>query len=124
MTAELSESGFSEMRSNYLAMTTDTLCGHAFEKSLDLLESKQRANEWRLTINAVAILTPLARQFTWIIPIALKLPLVPLEFVVPNLARIVALHRVRLHKYTESPNAPENADSTSLGYAQAGCSGN
>jgi cytochrome P450 len=93
--------GVVELRKSYLAMTTDTLCGHAFDKSLDLLDEDRKADEWKRTIRAVAILTPLIKQFTWIIPLALKLPLAPLRMVVPDLARIVALHRVG----TNSSNA-------------------
>lgn len=90
----LANGGVVELRKTYLAMTTDTLCGHAFDKSLDLMDEDQKADEWKRTIKAVAILTPLIKQFTWIIPLALKLPLGPLRLVVPDLARIVALHRV------------------------------
>ena len=91
---QLADGGVAEMRKNFLAMTTDSLCGHAFEDSLHLLESDQAATNWQKTIKAVAILTPLVKQFTWIIPLALMFPLGPLRMVVPDLARIVALHRV------------------------------
>lgn len=90
----LADGGVVEMRKTYLAMTTDTLCDHTFGESLDLLKQDKKADEWKRTIKAVAVLTPLIKQFTWIIPLALKLPLRPLQMVVPDLARIVALHRV------------------------------
>ena len=82
------------MHKTYLAMTTDTLCDHTFGETLGLLQEDKKADEWRRTIKAVAVLTPLIKQFTYIIPLALKLPLRPLQIVVPDLARIVALHRV------------------------------
>ncbi|KAL8722842.1 MAG: hypothetical protein Q9225_000729 [Loekoesia sp. 1 TL-2023] len=90
----LANGGVVELRKTYLAMTTDTLADHAFHKPLGLLESPEKANNWKRTIKAVAILTPLIKQFTWIIPVALKLPLRPLQMVVPDIARIVALRRV------------------------------
>lgn len=90
----LADGGVVELRKTYLAITTDTLSGHAFQKSHGLLEEDRKADDWKKTIKAVAILTPLIKQFTWIIPLALKLPLGPLQMVVPDLARIVALHRV------------------------------
>ena len=93
---QLADGGVAEMRKNFLAMATDTLCGHAFDKSLNLLQSDQAAINWQKTIKAIATLTPLIKQFTWIIPCALMLPLGPLRIIVPDLARIVALHRVRL----------------------------
>lgn len=94
--------GVLELRKTYLALTTDTLCGHTFDNSLDLLKNEQKAIEWKRTIKAVAILTPLIKQFTWIIPLALKIPLRPLRLVVPDLARIVALRRVSLENRISS----------------------
>ena len=89
------EQKYAEMRVNYLAMTTDTLCCHTFDQSMSLLDSEIRAKEWHSTIRAIAILTPLVKQFTWIIPLALRIPLVLLRFVVPVLARIVVLRKVK-----------------------------
>ena len=91
---QLANGGVAEMRKNYLALTTDTLCGHAFDRSLNLLASDQAAINWQKTIKAITLLTPLVKQFTWIIPVALKLPLRPLQMIQPDLARINALHRV------------------------------
>ena len=91
---QLEHNGVAEMRKNFLAMTTDTLCAHTFDKSLDLLKCDEEAVNWQKTIRAVATLTPLQKQFTWIIPAALMLPLTFLRLIVPDLARIVALHRV------------------------------
>ncbi|KAL8963661.1 MAG: hypothetical protein Q9193_000105 [Seirophora villosa] len=90
---DLARGGVVELRKMYLAMTTDTLADHAFQRNLGLLGSEQRSDEWRRTIKAVAVLTPLIKQFTWIIPLALRLPLGPLRWVVPDLARVVALRR-------------------------------
>ncbi|KAL8929508.1 MAG: hypothetical protein Q9208_001177 [Pyrenodesmia sp. 3 TL-2023] len=90
---QLAKDGVAEMRKNFLATTTDVLCDHAFYESLDLLRSDQAAGDWQKTIKAVAGLTPLQKQFLWIVPTALKLPLLPLWATVPHLARMVALHR-------------------------------
>lgn len=83
-----------ELRQTFLALTTDALSRHTLDRSSDLIRSEQAASEWLRTIKAIAGLTPLVKQFTWIIPIALKLPLAPLRAVVPDLARIVALRMV------------------------------
>ena len=93
---DLSNGGAVELRKTYLAMTTDTLADHAFNKSLNLLKDRKKADEWRRTIRAVTVLTPLIKQFVWIIPLALKLPMGLLRMIVPDLARIVALRRVSL----------------------------
>ncbi|KAL8753030.1 MAG: hypothetical protein Q9184_005544 [Pyrenodesmia sp. 2 TL-2023] len=89
----LARGGVVELRKTYLAITTDTLADHAFQRNLGLLGSERRSDDWRRTIKAVAVLTPLIKQFTWIIPLALRLPLAPLRLVVPDLARVVALRR-------------------------------
>lgn len=94
MRRNLACGGAVELRKLYLAITTDTLSAHCFENSLDLLKDDRRANDWKKTIRAVAVLTPLIKQFTWIISIALRLPLGLLQMLVPDLARIVALRRV------------------------------
>ena len=97
MKEQLANGGTAEMRKNFLALSTDTLCGHAFDESLDLLESDQAASDWQKTIKALTALTPLAKQFPWILPFALTLPLAPLRMIVPDIARVVAVHRVRHH---------------------------
>ena len=90
----LSDDRVLEMGTIYLAMTTDIISSHAFDKSLDLLANDQSAADWKKTINAVAEMNSLTRQFTWMMPFALKLPLGPLQILTPELARIIVLHRV------------------------------
>ena len=92
---ELANDGVIELRTTYLAITTDTLARLAFHTSLGLLDSSRQANYWEKTIKAVAFLTPPIKQFPWIIPVASKLPLGLLRIVVPDIARIIALRRVR-----------------------------
>lgn len=75
LSGQLANDGIAEMRKNFLAMTTDTICGHAFETSLDLQKDDNATLEWQKTMRSTAMLTPLQKQFTWMVPIALKLPL-------------------------------------------------
>ena len=114
--------GVVELRKTYLALTTDILADHAFGKSLDLLLEDQKANDWKRTIKAVAILTPLIKQFTWIIPIALIIPLRLLHIVVPVLARIVALRHVRAntHHTTHSLTGSRAEANNSVGHERQG----
>lgn len=95
MKAQFADTGIAEMRRYYLATTTDILSQHVFDRSLNLLENDQAAKDWQNTIKATAKLTPLVKQFTWIIPFALRLPLIPLQIIAPAVARFVALRRVR-----------------------------
>ncbi|KAF2630917.1 putative flavonoid 3-hydroxylase [Macroventuria anomochaeta] len=89
-----------EMQSHFLAITTDVVCQHTFQRNLGLLHSTKHAHNWKETIRAIAILTPLAKQFTWIIPMALKVPVTLLNAVVPSLGRIVQLHRVTIQNHS------------------------
>ncbi|KAL9042704.1 MAG: hypothetical protein Q9180_000406 [Flavoplaca navasiana] len=88
------ENSVVELRQTSLALTTDALSHHTFHQSSDLLSNEQAAAEWLRTVKAIAGLTPLVKQYTWIIPLALKLPLAPLRAIVPDLARIVALRKI------------------------------
>ena len=92
--AQLADAGIAEMRRYYLATTTDMVSQHIFDKSLNLLQNDQAAKDWQNTIKAVCRVTPLAKHFTWSLPVALRLPLVPLQMVVPAISRIVALRQV------------------------------
>ncbi|KAL8729123.1 MAG: hypothetical protein Q9166_004954 [cf. Caloplaca sp. 2 TL-2023] len=99
---KLAENKVVELRQAFLALTTDTLCGYAFDRSMNLLNDEQGAADWWRTIQTVAILTPLVKQFTWIFPLALKLPLILLRYLVPDLAKIMAL---RLDLYDQAQRA-------------------
>ena len=93
--AQLADTGIAEVRRYYLATTTDMISQHIFDKSLNLLQSDQAAKDWQNTIKEITRAIPLTKQFTWILPVALKMPLVPLQMVMPAIARIVALRQVR-----------------------------
>lgn len=82
------------MRTDILALATGVLSDHCFGQSTDFLLDEHGATKWRKTINAIANLTPLAKQFPFINPFALRLPLWPLGIVVPDLVRTVRLLRV------------------------------
>lgn len=86
--------GYAELRRSYLAMTTDMVCEHTFGWSMKLLDDEERSSAWFETVRAVASLTPLVKQFVWIIPLALNLPIGLLNFLVPSLGRLVAFRRV------------------------------
>lgn len=94
---QLLETGNAELLVNYLAAAIDTLSSHVLDRSLGLLYDDKKAMDWHITSNTIAILTPLMKQYTWIIPIALEIPVLFLEKVWPSLARIVALNNVSLN---------------------------
>ncbi|KAL9634621.1 MAG: hypothetical protein Q9164_003980 [Protoblastenia rupestris] len=90
--------GSVDLRVNFLAMTTDmiaalSLNGSNPPKRMHLLQNEEYAREWQKTIAAVAFLTPIAKQFPWLIPTALKFPVGFWTTVAPPLGRIVELNR-------------------------------
>lgn len=97
------ESGSAELLVNYLAAAIDTLSSHVLDKSLDLLHNDLKAMNWHITTNTIALLTPLVKQYTFILPVALKIPVPFLQFVWPALARVVAFNNVSLAFQCTSP---------------------
>ncbi|KAI0204166.1 cytochrome P450 [Astrocystis sublimbata] len=111
---QISYNGCAEMRMNFLAFSTDLLAEHAFGKSLNLLHDDDKALNWQRTIRAVAHLTPIGRQFPWLMPVALKLPVRPLEYIVPDIARIVGLRRDMKMRAEEAIKSHEACDKSEL----------
>ena len=91
-----SRDGPVEMHTLFLAFANDTVCCYAFDYSMDLLEDPQRAKEWRTTINAIASLTPLIKQFPWLIAVVKRMPHLLVRVVVSRLARLLALQAISL----------------------------
>lgn len=98
MDQQIRRDGYAEMRMNYLAFTTDSVADYCLESSLKLLENEEKAVGWQETISALANTAPIARQWSWVTPLSLSLPVGLLEVLNPKLARIVGLHRVRSWK--------------------------
>ncbi len=93
---QIKRRGFAEMRLNWLAFNLDTLTDCFFQRGMDLLMDEDKAKAWSETVYAVATFTPFAKQFTWFIPLAGKLPIWILEIVTPEVSRVIKLRRVRL----------------------------
>lgn len=85
-----------EVHTIFLAFANDTVCSYAFDYTMSLLEDPQRAKDWKATITAIASLTPLIKQFPWLVPLIKRVPLFVLQAVVPRLARLLSLHVVCL----------------------------
>lgn len=92
---QLDQNGTAEMRTNFTAWSTDVISILAFPKPLHLLEDLQAAVDYHLTTKASMLLTPLQKQFPWLIETAWKLPQALVQVMSPDLARSVALYRVR-----------------------------
>ncbi|KAL6866099.1 hypothetical protein ACO1O0_002199 [Amphichorda felina] len=106
----IARDGFAELRMNFLAFTTDTITEYCLEESLRLMESEERAVKWQETISSLANTTPIARNWSWVTPLALKVPVWLLNLINPNLGRIVGLHRTmenQAQMAVEASNSPE-----------------
>ena len=88
------EKSVKDLHTVFLAFTSDAVCRFIFGKTLDLQRASQKAEDWRRTMGALPQITPLIKQFPWIVTVAMKLPKIILHFAVPHLARLLALHRV------------------------------
>ncbi|KAJ5107841.1 cytochrome P450 [Penicillium angulare] len=107
--SQITRRGFAEIRPNFLAYATDNLCEHAFSNiRLDLLKSEERARLWMDSIHAIAVVTPLAKQFPWTLPASMKLPLAALNWITPIMARIAALRKAELATKRFSTSSDEN----------------
>ena len=61
---------------------------------MDLLNNESRTEEWNRMMRTVTKVTPLVKQFPWIINIARKLPIGVAHSIIPNLTGVLQLHRV------------------------------
>ena len=99
MRVQQQRDGHVELRVNFLALTTDLIAALSLNgcnprETMHLLQNEEYAKEWQKTIAAVAFLTPIAKQFPWLIPAALKISVGFWMMVAPPLGRIVKLNRV------------------------------
>ncbi|KAF7952621.1 uncharacterized protein EAE97_002118 [Botrytis byssoidea] len=81
-----------DLRVTFLAFTTDTITRYALGEMKNLQENKTLAVDWSATIRAVARITPLMKQFPWMMTVALYIPINILRFFMPELFRLVQYH--------------------------------
>lgn len=91
---QIKRDGCAEMRLNWLAFNLDSLTDWFFDRGMDLLMDEKKSRAWSETVNAVATSTPFAKQFTWFIPLAKKLPMWLLEKATPEISRVIKLQTV------------------------------
>ena len=92
-----------ELRTAFIAFTSDTVALHFLGQSLGLQDDRQHANEWNRAIRAVAKYTPLIKQFTWLIHAAESLPRGLVGAVFSDLSKILHLRRVsRLELFSQT----------------------
>ena len=83
-----------ELHGILLACTTDIVSRFTLAKSAGLQSDSAKSLDWHRTITAVARITPLVKQFPWTLDLIEYVPQPILRLVVPNLARLLHLHKV------------------------------
>lgn len=91
---QIRQQGFSAIKLNWLAMVVDFSTEYFFNYGMNLQKDESKAQVWSEAICSVALSTPFVKQFTWLIPLAVKLPIQFLQLISPQVSRIVKLRRV------------------------------
>ncbi|KAI1827660.1 putative cytochrome P450 [Xylaria intraflava] len=120
--AQVTRTGFSEMRANFLAFATDNVSLYSTGKSRNLLDDEKLSAQWRKSIMNLAEWTLIARHFSWAIPIVLEMPISLIRMVLPDFSRIVGLHndmRVLASHHVEAASneedtKPKSANSSNI----------
>ncbi|RFU72711.1 cytochrome p450 [Trichoderma arundinaceum] len=76
-----------------LAFTTDTLYHYAFDKESGLMSDPKAAQSWRNAMVSVGAATPFIKQFPWIIKIVRTLPHTVLAYFLPDVSRLLGVHK-------------------------------
>jgi cytochrome P450 len=93
MDQQIRRDGCAELRRNYLAYSTDSISQFCFNESRGMLQDEDKAAGWKRTIHGIAVSTPLMKQFSWMMPMTMKLPLWPVQMLAPDMAEVVQLRR-------------------------------
>ncbi|KAH8174628.1 cytochrome p450 domain-containing protein [Sarocladium implicatum] len=102
MNQEIKQHGHASMRVHTLAMTTDVAAAYCLEESLGLQDDESKARNWSEVQASVPDIIPIARHFTWIIPLSLSIPMWILAKYDPKLVRVLSIR-------TEAERQAKNA---------------
>lgn len=100
-----------------LAYTTDFYCAHALGNSgdMNLLKDMRKAQAWRDSILGILHLTPIARQFSWVVPAAVELPMWLIRLVSSDMALVIQVLRVSWRgSYPSSSISPRSLQSARI----------
>ncbi|KAI1322849.1 cytochrome P450 [Xylariaceae sp. FL0255] len=89
---QITRDGWSEVREVFMAFTTDVVTEYISGKSFGLLGNEAKTRDWHESIRALAMAIPVARQFTWVIPLSLMMPLGLIKKLSPKMARVTGMH--------------------------------
>ena len=98
LSRQINAKGYADVRSAYLAFATDVITQHCFRSDLCLLDDDSQAEEYLATFHSIALLTPIAKQFSWLLPRVMKLPAWIGERLSPRMALVFRLFQVSLQQ--------------------------
>ena len=98
--SEYLDRGFQEQpiintRVTFLAWSAAAITSYVFDKSFNLLASKEKALELYSTFQKIQLLWPFVKQCVWVVPLALMLPLWVVNRVLPSVTPKLLGYKVR-----------------------------
>ncbi|KAL8836207.1 MAG: hypothetical protein Q9176_006468 [Flavoplaca citrina] len=108
------------LRTAFMGFTLDIVSVFALGESMGLQHDMDRARGWVDMLKAVSKITPMAKQFPWLISWGQKLPLGILRVIDPTMAGLLQVHEVSTELlHLERTN---DAEDDFAGYAYQGVS--
>ncbi|KAI0112517.1 cytochrome P450 [Nemania sp. FL0031] len=111
---QITRDGYAEMRTAFVSFTTDVVSEYCLGQSFGLLQDETKGKEWHSAIRALAKTIPYARQFNWIIPVSLKIPVFLTNIVSRDLARVAGMHHDMEAQAWQAVKEHEQAEKNSL----------
>lgn len=88
---QIQRDGFADLRTHTLAMTTDVAAEYCLEESLHLQADEHKARQWCEIQTSVPSIIPIARHFTWIMPLSQSLPPSIVAKLNPMMSQVLAV---------------------------------
>ncbi|KAK5122214.1 hypothetical protein LTR85_004124 [Meristemomyces frigidus] len=82
-----------ELGVSFLAYTTDIAGEYFFQQSLDMQDDVVKARQWKTATHRLATMTPVIKQFPWIMKPALLMPTAVMDTVAPDIACLMGIQR-------------------------------
>jgi len=86
-----------DIQTAFLAFTGDTICKYMFQESWGYQHDKEKAEEFRRIADAIALVTPIMKQFPWLMEFGWSIPISLIRPILPDLAGLLELHK-RAHQ--------------------------
>ena len=83
-----------QLRSIFVAFTTDTIYQYAMGHNMGMQRDEERARQWLMTLEETSKVTPMAKQFTWMLALAQKIPLEWIRWLKPEVAVLLEIQHV------------------------------